>query len=115
MKDYRNRILDEILAEKLESAGAVLVEGPKWCGKTTTAEQPVAKANNQVDISGLSKSNPVMKQTVSNMSTAAICAAKYAADASMNGELDTADPQGILDYYVQSMSGSTVDWNSIYH
>lgn len=43
MKDYRNRILDEILAEKLESAGAVLVEGPKWCGKTTTSEQ-IAKS-----------------------------------------------------------------------
>ena len=43
MKVYRNRILDEILAEKLESAGAVLVEGPKWCGKTTTSEQ-IAKS-----------------------------------------------------------------------
>ena len=43
MKMYKKRILDEILAEKLESAGAVLMEGPKWCGKTTTSEQ-IAKS-----------------------------------------------------------------------
>lgn len=39
VKTYRKRILDDILAEKLESVGAVLLEGPKWCGKTTTSEQ----------------------------------------------------------------------------
>ena len=39
MKKYRKRIADEILARKLEGKGAVLIEGPKWCGKTTTAEQ----------------------------------------------------------------------------
>ncbi len=39
LKNYRKRIVDEILAEKLEGKGAVLIEGPKWCGKTTTAEQ----------------------------------------------------------------------------
>ena len=36
---YRNRILDAILERKLAGTGAVLVEGPKWCGKTTTCEQ----------------------------------------------------------------------------
>lgn len=39
MKKYRKRIADGILARKLEGKGAVLIEGPKWCGKTTTAEQ----------------------------------------------------------------------------
>lgn len=39
MKKYRNRVVDAILQEKLEGKGAVLIEGPKWCGKTTTAEQ----------------------------------------------------------------------------
>lgn len=39
MKDYRPRIADNLLQEKLEGMGAVLIEGPKWCGKTTTAEQ----------------------------------------------------------------------------
>ena len=39
MKEYKSRIADKILSLKLESSGAVLIEGPKWCGKTTTAEQ----------------------------------------------------------------------------
>ena len=39
MKKYRNRVMDRILAERLESMGAVLVEGAKWCGKTTTCER----------------------------------------------------------------------------
>lgn len=39
MKNYRKRIADNILKRKLEGKGAVLIEGPKWCGKTTTAEQ----------------------------------------------------------------------------
>ncbi|MBR3953974.1 MAG: ATP-binding protein [Clostridia bacterium] len=38
-KNYRKRIADTILARKLEGKGTVLIEGPKWCGKTTTAEQ----------------------------------------------------------------------------
>lgn len=36
---YRKRIADEILQKKLKGKGAVLIEGCKWCGKTTTAEQ----------------------------------------------------------------------------
>jgi len=36
---YRPRITDIILARKLKGKGAVLIQGPKWCGKTTTAEQ----------------------------------------------------------------------------
>ena len=43
MSDYKKRIADSILLEKLQGKGAVLIEGPKWCGKTTTAEQ-VAKS-----------------------------------------------------------------------
>jgi predicted AAA+ superfamily ATPase len=39
MNQYRKRIADEILKRKLEGKGAVLIEGPKWCGKTTTAER----------------------------------------------------------------------------
>lgn len=42
MKEYRKRIVDDILKRKLEGKGAVLIEGPKWCGKTTTAEQLAA-------------------------------------------------------------------------
>ncbi len=37
--DYCKRLADSILKDMLEAKGAVLVEGAKWCGKTTTAEQ----------------------------------------------------------------------------
>jgi hypothetical protein len=43
MKRYKKRIFDALLADALEAKGAVLLQGPKWCGKTTTAEQ-VAKS-----------------------------------------------------------------------
>ena len=39
MKEYKPRIADALLKRKLEGKGAVLVQGPKWCGKTTTAKQ----------------------------------------------------------------------------
>ena len=39
MAKYRERIADKLLARNLAGIGAVLIEGPKWCGKTTTAEQ----------------------------------------------------------------------------
>ncbi len=39
MKEYKSRIADKILEKKLKGKGAVLIQGPKWCGKTTTAEQ----------------------------------------------------------------------------
>ena len=42
MKEYITRIADTLLDDKLKAKGAVLIEGPKWCGKTTTAAQ---KAN----------------------------------------------------------------------
>ena len=37
--EYKPRIADALLSNKLKGMGAVLIEGPKWCGKTTTAEQ----------------------------------------------------------------------------
>lgn len=36
---YRPRVIDAVLAKRLASAGAVVLEGPKACGKTFTAEQ----------------------------------------------------------------------------
>ena len=41
MKTYRKRILDVLIARRSQTAGAILVEGIKWCGKTTTCEQAV--------------------------------------------------------------------------
>ena len=39
MKRYKKRIADSLLNRKVLGKGAVLIEGPKWCGKTTTAKQ----------------------------------------------------------------------------
>lgn len=39
MKKYMPRIVDKVLKNKLEYMGAVLIEGCKWCGKSTTARQ----------------------------------------------------------------------------
>ena len=42
MGDYKPRVIDEAIARRLRSKGAILVEGAKWCGKTTTCEQHAA-------------------------------------------------------------------------
>jgi hypothetical protein len=60
--EYKPRVVDTILQKKLQGMGAVLIEGPKWCGKTTTAEQ---HAN-----SILYMDNPATKQI--NLTTANI-------------------------------------------
>lgn len=39
MEKYLPRVIDSILDEYLEAFGAILIRGPKWCGKTTTAKQ----------------------------------------------------------------------------
>ena len=49
MKQYRPRVVDAVLARKLEGMGAVLIEGAKWCGKTTTAEQIAGSVLNMDD------------------------------------------------------------------
>ena len=54
MKKYKKRIVDNILQKKLNAKGAILIEGAKWCGKTTTASQ-IAK-------SILSMQNPEEKE-----------------------------------------------------
>ncbi|MBQ0129179.1 MAG: ATP-binding protein [bacterium] len=38
-KEYRKRVSDQLLKDQLEAAGGVLIQGAKWCGKTTTALQ----------------------------------------------------------------------------
>lgn len=48
MHKYKSRVVDRILHDKLEAKGAILIEGPKWCGKTTTAMQ-AAKSILRVD------------------------------------------------------------------
>lgn len=51
---YRNRVADKMLRNQLEAAGVVLIQGPKWSGKTTTAEQQ-AKSILRMDYPKMSK------------------------------------------------------------
>ena len=44
MKNYYPRVMDSILDFSLRASGAVLIRGPKWCGKSTTAEQRAESA-----------------------------------------------------------------------
>lgn len=49
--NYKTRLVEEILMLKLMPSGAVVVEGPKWCGKTTTASlysKSISKMNKPV-------------------------------------------------------------------
>ena len=62
MEKYRKRIADAMLAEKLSYMGAVLVQGPKWCGKTTTSRQ-VVRSEVSLDDSVRGKSNRILAQT----------------------------------------------------
>ena len=39
MKNYKERIIDKELSRQMKIAGAILIRGPKWCGKTTTCKQ----------------------------------------------------------------------------
>lgn len=65
MVDYRKRIVDSILQDRLEAKGAVLIRGLKWCGKTTTAVQKatsVLKMDNpetKEQNLGMAKLNPL--------------------------------------------------------
>lgn len=55
---YKKRIADTLLDRKLEGIGAVLIEGPKWCGKTTSAEQ---KAKSVIYMNDPKKSSMYMQ------------------------------------------------------
>lgn len=46
--EYLPRIVDKILEEKLSFRGGVLIEGPKWCGKTSTGRR---QSKSELDLS----------------------------------------------------------------
>ena len=62
MTDYKKRVADALLAEKLSYMGAVLVQGPKWCGKTTTSRQAV-RSEVSLEDSVKGRSNRILAQT----------------------------------------------------
>lgn len=57
-KEYLPRIIDDILPNYLEAFGAVLIVGPKWCGKTTTATR---FAKSSIKMQDVEKSNDYLK------------------------------------------------------
>ena len=48
-REYLERIADKTLDTALKASGAVLIEGPKWCGKTRTAEEKAASVLSMQD------------------------------------------------------------------
>ena len=58
---YKPRIADRLLVRKLSGKGAVLIEGPKWCGKTTTARQQAKSLLDLGDTEVLKQSRQMME------------------------------------------------------
>lgn len=58
---YKKRIADSMLQRKLAGKGAVLIEGPKWCGKTTTAMQQAKSLLDLGDSEVLEESKRMME------------------------------------------------------
>lgn len=61
MKTYLPRITDQLLKDRLEAKGAVLIQGPKWCGKTTTGKVH-AKSFIEIDQPELTKQYQTMAE-----------------------------------------------------
>ena len=61
MAKYKHRIADSILERKVLGKGAVLIEGPKWCGKTTTAKQMAKSILDLGDSSVLMQSSQIIE------------------------------------------------------
>ncbi len=65
--EYKKRIADQILTDKLDSSGAVLVEGPKFCGKTTLAKQQAGSVLSMADPDTLSQNLALSKTNISRL------------------------------------------------
>lgn len=65
--NYRERIADKILEEKLEAMGAVLVEGPKFCGKTTLSAQQAKSSLYMSDPSTKNQNLNIAKTNISQL------------------------------------------------
>lgn len=66
-KEYRKRVVDEVLSFYLESMGAVLIEGPKWCGKTRTGEEQARSVIKLQDPDNVEKYRAAMKAKPSTL------------------------------------------------
>lgn len=60
---------DRLLAEKLEAFGAVLIEGPKYCGKTTLASQQAGSILSMADTDTLGQNLALARTNISRLLT----------------------------------------------
>ena len=67
MNEYKNRVADHLLAEKLEAFGAVLIEGPKYCGKTTLATQQARSILSMADTDTLGQNLALARTNISRL------------------------------------------------
>lgn len=67
MNGYKNRVADRLLAEKLEAFGAVLIEGPKYCGKTTLASQQAGSILSMADTDTLGQNLALARTNISRL------------------------------------------------
>ena len=67
MNGYKNRVADRLLAEKLEAFGAVLIEGPKYCGKTTLASQQAGSIISMADTDTLGQNLALARTNISRL------------------------------------------------
>lgn len=67
MSGYLKRIADQMLTDKLESSGAVLIEGPKYCGKTTLAKQQAKSVLSMADPNTLSQNLAIARTNISRL------------------------------------------------
>lgn len=72
MRTYKFRIADDLLEARLRRKGAVLIEGPKWCGKTTTAEQHAASILYMADPQKRKQNLQAAKMNVGNILNGAV-------------------------------------------
>ncbi len=65
-KEYINRLFDRTVEFTLKSKGALVIVGPKWCGKSTTAKRyaktiidlmPIESRNEFIELAKISPSN----------------------------------------------------------
>lgn len=67
MNGYKNRVADRLLAEKLEAFGAVLIDGPKYCGKTTLATQQARSILSMADTDTLGQNLALARTNISRL------------------------------------------------
>ena len=67
MAEYKKRIADRTLQRKILGKGAVLIEGPKWCGKTTTAKQLAKSVLDLGDSTTLARSRQLIQLSPSSL------------------------------------------------